>query len=137
MKRPGIHQITLPIPFPLKEVHAYLVEAGNGWVMIDAGFPSVEARDRLEQAVTHLIGGWGAVSAIIVSHFHPDHSGLAGWLQQRCEAPVYIHEKDYERLQSMKEMMTGDGAGPFSEGAFAALPQGSQPEWERTSPSWT
>ncbi|HJN93655.1 MAG TPA: MBL fold metallo-hydrolase, partial [Dehalococcoidia bacterium] len=131
MKRPGIHQITLPIPFPLKEVHVYLVEAGDGLVMIDAGFPSVEARDRLEQAVTHLIGGLGAISAIVVSHLHPDHSGLAGWLQERCEAPVYIHEKDHERLQSMQGMMEGDGPGPFSGGAFAALPQGSQPEWER------
>ncbi len=131
MFRPDVHQITLPIPFPLKEVHAYLIETGSGWVMIDAGFPSVEARDRLERGITDLIGGFDHISAIIVSHFHPDHSGLAGWLQQRCQAPVYIHEKDHERLQSMRAHMDGDGPGPFDSGAFASLPRDSQPAWER------
>ena len=48
MMRAGIHQITLPIPFPLQEVHVYLVEAGSGWIMIDAGFPSLEAREKLD-----------------------------------------------------------------------------------------
>lgn len=137
MTRAGIHQITLPIPFPLQTVHVYLVEAGSGWIMVDSGFPSIEAREKLESEVTRLIGGMESLSAVIISHFHPDHSGLAGWIQSKRDVPVYIHAKDNERLSMMRQAMGGSGEGlpgmPGSEsgGPFAALPKGGTPDWER------
>jgi glyoxylase-like metal-dependent hydrolase (beta-lactamase superfamily II) len=137
MTRAGIHQITLPIPFPLQTVHVYLVEAGSGWIMVDSGFPSIEAREKLESEVTRLIGGMESLSAVIITHFHPDHSGLAGWIQSKRDVPVYIHTKDNERLSMMRQAMSGNGEGPpgmpgsASGGAFAALPQGGTPDWER------
>ena len=88
MSRVGIHQITLPIPFPLQTVHVYLMEAGSGWIMIDSGFPSIEAREKLESEVRRLIGGMEQLSAVIISHFHPDHSGLAGWIQAKQDVPI-------------------------------------------------
>ena len=130
MTRPGVHQITLPIPFPLQQVHCYLVETGAGWLLVDAGFPSEEARHGLDEAIRRLVGGWDSVVGVIVSHFHPDHSGLAGWIQQQAEIPVYIHEKDFEQLQSMRGMMD-EGRSPMDSGPFASLPRDSQPEWER------
>jgi len=30
------------------------------------------------------------LNRIIVTHHHPDHLGLAGWLQDRCGAPLWI-----------------------------------------------
>ena len=129
MTRDGIHQITLPIPFPLQTVHVYLVEAGSGWIMID-GFPSIEARENLESEVRWLIGGLESLSAVIISHFHPDHSGLAGWMQSKVDVPVYIHAKDQEQLSTMRGMMQR-GEGPpgipgsveAQAGPFASLPR--------------
>lgn len=131
MSRSGIHQITLPIPFPLQQVHVYLVEAGSGWIMVDAGFASPDAASQLSDAVTRLTGGWDHISGIVVTHFHPDHSGLAGWAQRRSGAPVYLHRKDFERLESMASFMDGDGRPGMDGGPYKALPRDARPEWER------
>jgi glyoxylase-like metal-dependent hydrolase (beta-lactamase superfamily II) len=39
------------------------------------------------------------LTRIIVTHFHPDHVGLAGWIAQRADVPVYMSETEY--LMSM------------------------------------
>jgi len=55
--RLGIHQITMPIPFPLAQVHAYLIETGDGWAMVDAGFPSEEALAVMQGEIERIAGG--------------------------------------------------------------------------------
>jgi glyoxylase-like metal-dependent hydrolase (beta-lactamase superfamily II) len=44
----GVLQLTLPMPFALREVHVYALETGAGWVLIDSGFASEAARAQLE-----------------------------------------------------------------------------------------
>jgi len=103
----GIIQITLPMPFMLRSVHVYLVEGTSGWLMIDSGFPTEEAQEILERELTRLIGGPDRVEAVVITHFHPDHSGLAGWLQDVAGTKVYIHRRDGLRLERM--MQNGGG----------------------------
>lgn len=105
----GIIQITLPMPFMLRSVHVYLIEGNDGWFMIDSGFPTHEAQDILQGELTRLIGGPDRVEAVVITHFHPDHSGLAGWLQDVGGAKVYIHRRDAPRLEMMTlEAGSGD-----------------------------
>ena len=142
MTRAGIHQITLPIPFPLQTVHVYLVEAGSGWIMVDSGFPSIEAREKLESEVTRLIGGMESLSAVIISHFHPDHSGLAGWIQSKRAVPVYIHAKDNERLSMLHQtrICLREGLpglpGRESGGPLPALAEGGMPRSVDRAHGW-
>lgn len=98
----GIHAITMPMPFALRHVHAYLLETDDGWILVDAGFPSQEALALFEPALRRVVGSLDRIQAIVVSHFHPDHTGLAGWIQQRSGAPVYMHALDGERRQQMQ-----------------------------------
>jgi glyoxylase-like metal-dependent hydrolase (beta-lactamase superfamily II) len=55
------------------------------------------------------------VRRIIVTHYHPDHIGLAGWLAERWQAPLWITEKEWLHAR----MMTGDGAADYSQAARA------------------
>ncbi len=106
MSQPTPIRITMPMPLPLKHVHAYLVENGAGWVLIDAGFPSQEALAIMREAIEAKAGSLRNLDAVIVSHFHPDHSGLAGWLQRESDAAVYVHARG-SKLQGLVNRYAG------------------------------
>ena len=65
----GVLQFTVPMPMALREVHVYALETDEGWVLIDSGFPSIEARDQLTTELETSIGGLSRISTIIVTHF--------------------------------------------------------------------
>ncbi|MGH3085913.1 MAG: MBL fold metallo-hydrolase [Rubrobacteraceae bacterium] len=95
-----VYQLKLPVPFPLKFVASYLVPGDGGWTVIDPGFDYPEARDvwelRAPEVGLDLDSG---IEQIIVTHLHPDHIGLAKWLHERSEAPVYMLEKEIENAK--------------------------------------
>lgn len=115
----GVYQITMPIPFPLKWVHAYLIDAGGEWAMMDAGFPSQEALAVLKPEVDRICGGPSKVHTAFISHYHPDHCGLAGWLQAHG-TKIVVHERDWP---SVERMNSSDPVRPEEYGgsSFAAI----------------
>ncbi len=86
---PGIFWLHFPLPFALDHVNLWLLEDTDGWVVVDTGFGN-----RTCQAIWEgLLAGPLArrpVTRILVTHFHPDHMGLAGWLQQRTGADLWM-----------------------------------------------
>ena len=104
----GIIQITLPMPFMLRSVHVYIVEASDGWLMIDSGFPTQEAQHLLERELK-AIGGVDRIETVVITHFHPDHAGLAGELQARAGSRVVIHRLDGQRLVHVTKGQPDDG----------------------------
>lgn len=90
----GIHLVRIPIPAPLRYVNAYLLAGADGWTIVDTGFHTADAERTWDQAFAALGIGPGDVAAIIVTHFHPDHYGAAGWLQERTGAPVVMLDRE-------------------------------------------
>ena len=92
----GIYQLKLPVPFPLRFVSAYLVEGGDGWTVIDAGYDYPPAREAWEESARTVgLDLREDVARIIVTHFHPDHIGASRWLQERSGgAGVHAGERD-------------------------------------------
>ena len=43
------------------------------------------------------------VRRIIVTHFHPDHMGLADWLSQRWDAPLWTTEREWLHARMMSQ----------------------------------
>src|SRR5690606_1866042 len=62
---------------------------GAGWTVVDTGFRSSKLQEVWEQVFASHLGG-RPVTRILCTHFHPDHLGLAGWLQQRWQAPLWM-----------------------------------------------
>ena len=87
------------MPYPLGETNVFLIESGDGWVVIDVGVDLESTRLVWEQAVKELGISFKQIQRIYVTHCHPDHLGAARWLQQCCEAPVYMLREEIERAQ--------------------------------------
>lgn len=89
-----IYLVQIPIPVPLRFVNCYLIRGTNGWSIVDTGFHDEGAEAAWQQAFTALSIQPSDVTTILITHYHPDHYGAAGWLQQLTGAPVYMHDRE-------------------------------------------
>lgn len=72
--------------------NVYLFDGDAGTVLVDTGERGREKRlrDTLEaEGLT-----FADVDDVFLTHWHPDHSGLAATVQQAGDATVHIHERD-------------------------------------------
>jgi glyoxylase-like metal-dependent hydrolase (beta-lactamase superfamily II) len=92
----GILRVTLPLPTRPGHVHAYLLPGEEGWIVVDTGVGTPDAKDawRIE---LERVGG--RVAAVFVTHFHPDHVGAAADLHELTGAPVYQGTLDYAQCE--------------------------------------
>jgi glyoxylase-like metal-dependent hydrolase (beta-lactamase superfamily II) len=78
----GVLWARLPLPMALDHVNVYFLREGDGWAMVDTGIDSRRGRAIVERLSAGPLGG-RPVTRLLVTHHHPDHIGLAGWLQSR------------------------------------------------------
>lgn len=91
---PQVSVLPVPVPLPVRYTNCYAVDTGNGWVLIDTGMDTREARSTWETFIERKGLRAGTVQLIYVTHAHPDHLGLAYWLADRLQAPVAMTRGD-------------------------------------------
>jgi glyoxylase-like metal-dependent hydrolase (beta-lactamase superfamily II) len=78
---PGLYLLPVPIPYPLKTVNLYLLK-GNGEVaLVDTALGTRAAKGTLELYLAELGLCFADIGAVLLTHHHPDHYGLAGLLE--------------------------------------------------------
>jgi glyoxylase-like metal-dependent hydrolase (beta-lactamase superfamily II) len=101
---PGVLWVRLKLPFRLNHVNIYLLADGDGWAMIDSGFGNEESiaawTTLFEGPLRHV-----KITRLIVTHSHPDHVGLAGWITERFDCPLQMSQVEY--LQSVYHQNRG------------------------------
>jgi len=100
--RPGLWSIPVPIPDnPLRYVLVYALELGGGGVaLVDAGWDTDEAWAALTSGLATAGGSIADVEAVLVTHIHPDHYGLAGRVREASGAWIGLHPDDAVMLES-------------------------------------
>ncbi|MFH5821525.1 MBL fold metallo-hydrolase [Georgenia sp. AZ-5] len=83
----GVHQVEHA------HVNCYLVEDDDGVTLVDAGLPAFWPL--LGQALREIGRRPSDVRALVITHGHFDHVGIARRLQQRLGVPVWAHEKEH------------------------------------------
>lgn len=91
---PGILWTRIPLPFQLDHVNIYLIADGDGWAVIDTGISDEPTRAVWDALVSGPLAG-RRLTRLIVTHFHPDHIGLAGWLCERHQMPLLTSQTSY------------------------------------------
>ncbi len=79
---PGLRWMRFPLPFPPHHVNVWLLEDGDGWLAIDAGVNDDATRSHWQTALAGEAFGGRALRRLLITHFHPDHAGLMGWLAE-------------------------------------------------------
>jgi glyoxylase-like metal-dependent hydrolase (beta-lactamase superfamily II) len=101
---PGIHWTRMPLPFGLDHINLWVLDAGDGpdggWAIIDTGVNMPRTRGYWEALFAGPMAG-KPVTRVIVTHYHPDHLGLAGWLCKRWNVPLEIARTEYLLARSL------------------------------------
>jgi glyoxylase-like metal-dependent hydrolase (beta-lactamase superfamily II) len=79
---PGIKWLRPAIAVPPDHVNVYLIEDTDGWTVLDTGLGTDDCRNAWEALLRGRMTGQ-RLTSMVVTHFHPDHFGLAGWLADR------------------------------------------------------
>ncbi len=105
---PGVRWARIPLPMDLNHINVWLVETDGGCVIVDTGMAVQMGKDAWE-AIERETFATQPVRAVFITHIHPDHSGLAAWLQERYRVPVLMSSRTYDMLRVMS---TGEGRPP-------------------------
>ena len=111
---PGILWTRIPLPFKLDHVNIYLIEDGEGWAVLDTGISDKPTRAVWEQLFDGPLSG-RKLTRLIVTHYHPDHIGLAGWLCERFGVPLSTSQTAYLGCLTISLSPGSLEAKPFRE----------------------
>ena len=74
------------------------IEGGEGWAVVDCGLhtdDTIAAWRTLFASATTQKGGQGRLTRVLITHMHPDHVGMAGWLTQKFECRLWMTQLEY------------------------------------------
>ena len=91
---PGIHWVRMRLPMQLNHINLWLLEDGDGWTVVDSGIKNEDTTTAWEQLFTGPMMG-RPIRRVIVTHMHPDHIGLAGWLVRKFDVELWITRSEY------------------------------------------
>jgi len=91
---PGVRWFRLPLPYRLDHVNIYLIEDDDGWTVLDTGLDTDACRMAWKSILSGPMAGQ-RLTTMIVTHFHPDHVGLAGWLATYFGLPLSMPRPEY------------------------------------------
>jgi glyoxylase-like metal-dependent hydrolase (beta-lactamase superfamily II) len=86
----NLYWARIPLPMELNHINVWLLDDGDGgWLLVDTGMAEEVCREAWGSLEQELLRD-RPLRRILVTHDHPDHMGLAGWLSQRHGAPLWM-----------------------------------------------
>jgi len=102
----GVYWLRMKLPFALNHINLWLLEDNDGWTIIDCGIANEETRHAWESIFSRDLQG-KPVTRVIATHCHPDHLGLADWLCQRWNVPLWMSAAEYSFGRMMQAGLSG------------------------------
>lgn len=99
--------------------NAYLLVGHDSTAIVDTGVATPTTRQQLEAGLAERNVTFSDIDAVVLTHWHADHVGLASAIQDQGGATVYIHEADAPLVRQDPEALD----------AFRALQEQRFDEW--------
>jgi len=113
-----LYWLRMPLPFSLEHINLWLLEDGDGWIVVDTGIGSETSKGVWKQTFEGPMAG-RPVTHVIVTHLHPDHVGCAGWLAHEFHVDLWMSREEYMLCRILVQD-TGRDAPPEAVGFYAA-----------------
>ena len=121
----NVYEFQVPLPFKLREINLYLVKDDAGCLLIDTGTNTPETAATLRHSLAQLGVTFADLRYVVITHFHSDHAGLAGLIQQHSAAQVLMHAESERFLGLWNDE---EGRGPVYMAPDAFFRQHGLPE---------
>ncbi|TFD47929.1 MBL fold metallo-hydrolase [Cryobacterium sp. Hh11] len=99
---PGIAWGRLPLHYAPHHVNIYVLDDGDGWLVVDTGVDSTASRESWLALISGPLSS-KPITRILVTHWHNDHLGMAGWLARRTGATLLISDEEHQRGASQAD----------------------------------
>jgi len=104
----GVWWLRMPLPISLDHINLWLLEEPGGFALVDTGMATAATRELWEQLSATFLSG-RPLTRILLTHMHPDHAGLAAWLQRRFGVPLWTSAATMAQLR----MLLGETTAPM------------------------
>lgn len=91
---PGVLWLRMPLFAALPWINVWAIADGDGWSIVDTGIKSADTIDAWHTAFSRTLAG-APVKRVVVTHMHPDHCGLAGWIAERFKTRLWMSRLEY------------------------------------------
>jgi glyoxylase-like metal-dependent hydrolase (beta-lactamase superfamily II) len=90
---PGVLWLRQPLGGALQFINVWAL-ADGGWALVDTGIQTHDSAQAWRTALKGVLGG-KPVTRMIVTHLHPDHIGLAGWITRKFKCRLWMTRLEY------------------------------------------
>ena len=111
---PEIKWLRSPLPMTLGHINCYLIKDGDGWCILDTGMSLDKAKTQWMDIIESELDG-APITRVIVTHQHPDHVGLAGFLCDELKVPLWMSEIEYFYTRTFSNGMGRINGGRYWE----------------------
>ncbi|HEY1752873.1 MAG TPA: MBL fold metallo-hydrolase [Caulobacteraceae bacterium] len=91
---PGVVWMRMPLGGSLAYINVWGLKDEDGWTLVDTGMNGPATTEAWRQAFAGPLQGL-PIRRVIVTHMHPDHIGMAGWITRKFRCKLWITRLEY------------------------------------------
>ena len=100
------------LPFRLNHVNLFLMDTPEGILILDAGLKSDHSEEHWEALLNGPLKS-KKFAGLLITHYHPDHIGMAGWLQKKLNIKCLTTKKELFTAKTFRSMPDDEYAKLF------------------------
>ncbi|HEX7884658.1 MAG TPA: MBL fold metallo-hydrolase [Phenylobacterium sp.] len=97
---PGVKWMRMPLSPPLGFINVWAIAEDDGWAIVDTGLSGIDTRNAWRAVLKGPLEG-KRVTRVFVTHMHPDHIGMAGYLTRKFDARLWITRLEFVTCRSL------------------------------------
>ena len=97
---PGVKWLRMPLGGALAWINVWAIREGEGWAIVDTGIGGAATRNAWRAALKGPLEG-RPVTRVFVTHMHPDHIGMSGYLTRKFDARLWITRLEFMTCRSL------------------------------------